>query len=196
MRQGMGFFLLFVIHISVKAQLSQRTSIYNPQDIFPALPVLPAGNVYRAANGGPGPAYWQNRCNYTIDAMLDDERNIIQGTEIITYTNHSPHSLSYLWLQLDQNVFKPHSKGLDAKLFLDSNNVKLKKTFEGGFAIKAIQLILKKGNKADTVNTDYLVDDTRMQLRLSQPLAAGGTISIRILYSYTIPRFFTMPILM
>jgi hypothetical protein len=190
MKQGIGFFLLVIIHISVTAQFSERTSVYNPNAVFPALPVLPAGNIYRSANGEPGPAYWQNRCNYTIDAILDDERHIIHGTEVITYTNHSPHSLSFLWLQLDQNVFKSHSKGLDAKLFLDSNNVKLKKTFEGGFTIKAIQLIPKKDNKADTVNADYLVDDTRMQLRLKQPLGAGGTISIRILYSYTIPRFF------
>lgn len=190
MRQGIGLFFLVIIHISVTAQFSERTSLYNPRDIFPALPVLPAGNMYRTAHGEPGPAYWQNRCNYTIDALLDDERNIIYGTETITYTNHSPRSLSYLWLQLDQNVFKPHSKGLDAKLFLDSNNAKLGKTFEGGFAIKAIQLIPKKEGKADTVNADYLIDDTRLQLRLSQPLAAGGTISIKIVYSYTIPRFF------
>lgn len=190
MRQGIGLFFLVIIHISVTAQFSERTSLYNPRDIFPALPVLPAGNMYRTAHGEPGPAYWQNRCNYTIDALLDDERNIIYGTETITYTNHSPRSLSYLWLQLDQNVFKPHSKGLDAKLFLDSNNAKLGTTFEGGFAIKAIQLIPKKEGKVDTVNADYLIDDTRLQLRLSQSLAAGGTISIKIVYSYTIPRFF------
>ena len=190
MRQGIGLFFLVIIHISVTAQFSERTSVYDPLDIFPALPVLPAGNIYRTANGEPGPAYWQNRCNYTIDALLDDEHNIIHGTELITYTNHSPRALSYLWLQLDQNVFRPHSKGLDAKLFLDSNQIKLGKAFDGGFTIRAIQLIVKKGNKTDTLNTNYLVDDTRLQLRLSQPLAAGGAISIRILYSYIIPRFF------
>ncbi|OQP57144.1 hypothetical protein A3860_11310 [Niastella vici] len=145
----MGFFLIIFISISVTAQLSERTSVYDPKAVFPALPVLPAGNAYRTASGEPGSAYWQNRCNYTIDAMLDDERNIIQGTESITYTNNSPHALSYLWLQLDQNVFKSHSKGLDAKLFLDSNNAKLKKTFEGGFTIKAIQLILQKDKRTD-----------------------------------------------
>ena len=132
----MGFFSLVIIHLGVTSQITERTSVYDSKAIFPALPVLPAGNAYRTAHGEPGPAYWQNRCNYTIDAMLDDERHIIHGTEIITYTNHSPHTLSYLWLQLDQNVFKSHSKGLDAKLFLDSNNARLKKNFEGGFAIK------------------------------------------------------------
>src|SRR5690349_18230984 len=103
MKQGLGFFLLMIIHFSVTAQLSERKSTYNARDIFPALPVLPAGNTYRAANGEPTPAYWQNRSDYAIDATLDDEKHIIHGTEIITYTNHSPNNLSYLWLQLDQN---------------------------------------------------------------------------------------------
>lgn len=190
MRQSIAFLLLLTISISSTAQVSERTSSYNPQDLFPAQPLLPAGNSYRTATGEPGPAYWQNRCNYTIDAVLDDKGNTIQGTELITYTNHSPGALSYLWLQLDQHAFKPHSKGLDAKLFLDSNQAKLQKAFEGGFAIKAIQLITKKANKTDTGNINYLIDDTRMQLRLSQPLATGSTINIRILYSYTIPRYF------
>lgn len=190
MRQCMAFFFVIFIAVSVMAQQSERTSLYDPKAVFPALPALPAGNAYRTASGEPGSAYWQNRCNYTIDAMLDDERNIIQGTEIITYTNNSPHELSYLWLQLDQNVFKPHSKGLDAKLFLDSNTIKLKKVFDGGFTIKAIQLIVQKDKRTDTVNAAGQVEDTRMQLRLTQPLPAGGVIGIKIIYSYTIPRFF------
>jgi len=190
MRQCMGFISVMIISISVTAQVSERISLYDPRAVFPALPVLPAGNSYRTASGEPGNAYWQNHCNYTIDATLDDEHHIIQGTETITYTNNSPHALSYLWLQLDQNVFKPHSKGLDAKLFLDSNTTKLKKTFDGGFTIKAIQLILQKDKRTDTVNAAYLVDDTRMQLRLSQPLPTDSTIGIKIVYSYTIPRFF------
>jgi hypothetical protein len=190
MRQHLAFLLLLTIHFSLSAQVGERTSRYDPKDIFPALPFLPAGNSYRTASGEPGPAYWQNRCSYTIDVALDDERNTIQGTELITYTNNSPRPLSYLWLQLDQQAFKAHSKGLDAKLFLDSNQAKLQKTFEGGFAIRSIQLITKKANKTDTVKADYLIDDTRMQLRLSQPLAAGATINIRIIYSYHIPRFF------
>jgi hypothetical protein len=190
MKQGLGFLLLVVVHITVNAQLNERKSAYNARDIFPALPALPAGNMYRAANGEPTPAYWQNRSDYTIDATLDDEKRIIHGTEIIAYTNYSPHTLSYLWLQLDQNAFKPHSKGLDAKLFLDSNMAKLNKPFEGGFTISAIQLIRKKDNKTDTVKAGYVIDDTRLQLRLQNPLAAGGTISIRIIYNYSIPRFF------
>ncbi|WP_157305694.1 M1 family metallopeptidase [Chitinophaga tropicalis] len=186
MKPAIGFFLFVVVHLSAVAQFKESVSKYNPQDIFPALPALPAGNSYRAAHGEPGPAYWQNRCNYSIDAVLDDERNVVYGTEVITYTNNSPHTLSYLWLQLDQNVFKQHSRGLDAKLFLDSNHVKQKKDFEGGYVITDVRLISKK----DTLNTGYRVDDTRMQLQLAQPLVPGASVGIRIKYSYTIPRFF------
>ncbi|HYE95500.1 MAG TPA: hypothetical protein VD962_04785, partial [Rubricoccaceae bacterium] len=32
---------------------------------------LPAPNAYRAADGRPGPAYWQNRADYEIAVTLD-----------------------------------------------------------------------------------------------------------------------------
>ena len=32
----------------------------------------------------------------------------------ITYTNNSPDKFDYVWLQLDQNLFKPSSRGIAA----------------------------------------------------------------------------------
>ena len=65
--------------------------------------VLPDPNEIRAANGAPGPEYWQQRADYKIAVTLDDEKQRLTGSELITYTNNSPMSLSYLWVQLDQN---------------------------------------------------------------------------------------------
>ena len=195
MKYGIAYLFLIILHTSVHAQNTGRniapiTSRYDPRNIFPALPLLPPGNSYRAANGEPGPAYWQNRADYKIDALLDDEHHSIHGSEMITYTNNSPHTLSCLWMQLDQNAFSPHSKGLDAKLFLDSNRIKTNKTFDGGFHIEAVKMISLKNSGGDTLKVDYLVNDTRMQLRLPKPLAPGARIVFKIIYSYTIPRFF------
>jgi len=197
MKYGSLCLLLVMTHTVTIAQNSaQITSRYHPGNIFPALPLIPAGNSYRAGNGEPGPAYWQNRADYMIDAILDDEHHVIHGSEIITYTNNSPHTLSSLWMQLEQNVYKPHSKGLDAKLFLDSNTIKGNKPFDGGYRIEAVQMIpsgnlIPAANKGkDPVKIDHLVNDTRMQLRLPQPLAKGSKVSFKITYSYTIPRYF------
>ena len=67
----------------------------------------------RLASGAPGPAYWQQRADYAIEVRLDDTRQRIEGSETITYHNRSPHTLSYLWLQLDQNRY---AQGSDAYL--------------------------------------------------------------------------------
>ncbi|MDB5155126.1 MAG: family metallopeptidase, partial [Mucilaginibacter sp.] len=69
------------------------------------------GSEYRAADGAPGPKYWQNRADYKLSAKLNDETNEITGSEILTYTNNSPQKLGFLWMQLDQNLFRSDSRG-------------------------------------------------------------------------------------
>ncbi|MEL7146528.1 MAG: M1 family peptidase, partial [Bacteroidota bacterium] len=65
---------------------------------------LPTPNSYRTASGAPGPDYWQQKADYVIAVELDDQKQRITGEETITYTNNSPNTLEYLWVQLDQNV--------------------------------------------------------------------------------------------
>jgi len=71
----------------------------------------PGPNQYRDASGAPGPAYWQQRADYTIAATLDTTARAITGTVTVRYTNNSPDTLRYIWMQLDQNLFRPGSKG-------------------------------------------------------------------------------------
>jgi hypothetical protein len=81
-----------------------------PSDKFRQLEeLLPTPNEQRTASGAPGRGYWQQRADYVIDAELDDVNQAITGRETITYTNHSPDSLAYLWLQLDANIFAKDS---------------------------------------------------------------------------------------
>ncbi|WP_221392950.1 M1 family metallopeptidase [Dyadobacter sp. NIV53] len=145
----------------------------------------PPGNPYRSATGEPGAAYWQNRADYKIDVSLDDKTEIITGSETITYSNNSPNALSFLWLQMDQNVYKKHSKGLDAKLFLSKNGEDA--NFEGGFVIESIFFNSAKGTGKEAA---FFINDTRMRIQLSEPLASGQKISFRIKYSYKFPRNF------
>src|SRR2546428_5609424 len=75
---------------------------------FRALP-LPAPNRARAASGVPGPLYWQQRADYVIRATLDTGTQTLTGSERIHYVNHSPDSLAFVWLQIQQNIFAPDS---------------------------------------------------------------------------------------
>src|SRR5436309_3146821 len=70
---------------------------------------LPAPNEYRTGSGRPGPKYWQQRVDYRIAATLDPAKNELRGRETIHYVNHSPDSLPYLWLFVEQNLCEPNS---------------------------------------------------------------------------------------
>src|SRR2546430_6685985 len=75
---------------------------------FRALP-LPAPGRVRGASGAPGPDYWQQRVDYVIRATLDTSSQTIRGSERIHYVNHSPDTLAFLWVQIEQNLFAPNS---------------------------------------------------------------------------------------
>ncbi|HEY9047114.1 MAG TPA: M1 family metallopeptidase [Ohtaekwangia sp.] len=177
-------FVLFSEGTSAQPQAPAKSK-YIPSDLFAASSFLPAGNSYRSATGEPGPAYWQNRADYKIDVSLDDKTEIITGTETITYSNNSPNTLSFLWIQMDQNVYKKHSKGLDSKLFLTSNTQDSK--YGEGFAIESVAVKNGKGTLSDTRYTIY---DTRMKIELAEPLPAGQQLSFQIKYNYKFPRNF------
>jgi len=72
---------------------------------------LPAPNTMRTGSGAPGRDYWQQRVDYVIRASLDTASRTLRGEERITYHNNSPDTLRYLWLQLDQNLFRTDSRG-------------------------------------------------------------------------------------
>ena len=191
----MIYFLLLLfgltISISLKSQSqNQIESTYDPGNLFPANPIIPAGNPYRAATGEPGEAYWQNRADYTIDAYLDDKQNLIHGTETISYTNNSPQTLPYLWLQLDQNAFRKHSKALDSQLTIDSNEIKTHNKFTGGYEIHFVEIINDDAKQTKNADVSYLINDTQMQIFLPEPLPSGQKITFKIKYSYTIPEHF------
>ena len=102
--------------------------------IFSPVP-LPEANRVRAPNGAPGPAYWQQRADYTLRATLDTAAKRVTGTEQIRYTNNSPDTLRFVWMQLDQNLFRPGSIG---SLLFPAESRFGGAGFEGGFEIATL----------------------------------------------------------
>src|SRR5437588_5470318 len=89
------------------ASLALQASVADTSP-FRALP-LPAANRVRSASGAPGPDYWQQRADYVIRATLDTAGSVIRGSERIHYANHSPETLAFVWVQIEQNIFAPNS---------------------------------------------------------------------------------------
>ncbi|MBV9988878.1 MAG: M1 family metallopeptidase [Chitinophagaceae bacterium] len=145
------------------------------------------GNEYRAASGQPGPKYWQNRADYQLSARLNDETNEIIGSEVLTYTNNSPLKMDFIWMQLDQNLFKQDSRGSMIVPIAGSRNAGRGQVFDAGYKIKSVKVV-----GANNVATDvkYLVEDTRMQVFLPKELGANGAVlKLKIEYSFISPDY-------
>lgn len=164
-------------------QTAAGTNNYDPHAAFGPLFYTQNGNEYRSASGYPGPRYWQNRADYAISAKLDDKNNTVTGTVTITYKNNSPDRLPYLWLQLDQNLFEEHSRGSEM-IKAGSRYGARGEKIDGGYKITNLAV----SQKAVPVKFTSVIEDTRMQIRLAEPLAANGElITVKMNFSFIIP---------
>jgi hypothetical protein len=163
---------------------------YDPRLSFAPLTLPDPVNAYRSANGAPGPAYWQNEADYQMHADLDTAAKLLHNDEVITYTNNSPDALASLWVQMEQNIYRKDSR---AKLANGGQprrrQVKDDEENSGGQSTKGFVL---ESIEVEAAKSHYqpatVVDDTRMQVRLAEPLAPkGGVIKLHIRYHYQIP---------
>jgi len=144
----------------------------------------------RSASGQPGPKYWQNRADYELKVSLNDQTNEISGTEILTYTNNSPDQLSFLWMYVDQNLFRNDSRGTAVIPLEGSRNGGNGENFDGGHKIKSVKAITSVKGKIQETDLKFNIYDTRMQLILPKNLAEnGGSIKIKIEFSFISPQY-------
>ena len=175
--------LVTVLFAQISFAQEKIASKYVPEEAFSPLFYTQNGNEYRSASGAPGPKYWQNKVDYNISASLDEATSKVKATITITYKNNSPEKLPYLWLQLDQNSFKDNSRG-NAITPAKSRYGAQGENFKGGYDITNVAV----SQKAKPVKFTSLVEDTRMQIRLDQPMAANGdVVVIKMDYTYEIP---------
>jgi hypothetical protein len=181
------FLLLCAGMFTAQAQNADEPKpVYDQHKVFNPLFYPEKGNEFRTAGGAPGAKYWQNRADYKLNVTLDTAKHSVTGTTQITYTNNSPDPMGFLWLQVDQNIYKADSRGgatspVDGGRF---NN----KSYTNGDEINGVYVI--KNGKAEKV--DYIITDTRMQIRLKDTLRAGGAkIQLKIDYKFDVPEYGT-----
>ncbi|MDC1420778.1 M1 family metallopeptidase [Gammaproteobacteria bacterium] len=149
--------------------------------------VFPSPNLSRPATGEPGPMYWQQRADYKIQIKLYEDTRSVEGSETITYTNNSPLTLKYIWLQLDQNIFakesinnltRPWGGGDSSVDFSTLRRQNFMDKFEGGFQ----ELSIKINNKSPDTN----LVGTHVRINLEQPLKPGESTSLDIEWAYAL----------
>ena len=137
----------------------------------------PGPNRYRSSSGGPGPEYWQQRADYTINASLDTGTTEISGSVQIRYTNNSPDTLRYVWVQVDQNLYRSGSKG--SALFPADSRGGVR-GFEGGYDLAEVSV--------NGASVQPRINDTMMRLDLPTALMpGGGKVTLAIRYSFRVP---------
>jgi len=168
--------------------------------------ILPPPSGSRTASGSPGRSYWQQRADYVIDVELDEAKRRIAGRETVTYRNNSPESLRYIWLNLDQNLFRKDS---DANLSQTAPRLPLpppppsgapipgatralprlsydaldtlieSQSFDGGFNIKAV-------TDAKGAPLPHVIVKTAMRIDLPEPLPPQGVTVFNVTWAYNI----------
>ena len=150
--------------------------------------MLPSPNEYRAASGAPGSEYWQQRADYKMEITLDDNNQSLSGTETITYFNQSPDPLTYLWVQLDQNMRAQDSNsplvtpsGIRNDSIAGKSLERMANAFDydGGFKITSVK-------DASGNDLSHIINQTMMRIDLPAALNSGEQVSFSIVWSYNI----------
>ena len=148
--------------------------------------LLPTPNEYRTASGAPGTGYWQQQADYNIEIELNDDDQSIEGVEQITYHNNAPDRLTYLWLQLDQNMRRADSDRYK------SQSTQIRENLSGGeirdivgpqddlgFKITAVRDL--NGNAIP-----YTINKTMMRVDLTEALEPNERFDFIVKWHYNI----------
>jgi hypothetical protein len=178
-----SFLLAFLLVLS---SFSFAQSNYDHREAFHPIFYPYTGNQFRSASGEPGPLYWQNKADYFIEASLDPKEHIVKGEVTIRYTNNSPDALRFIWLQLDQNIYRKDSRASATTTTLGGRWAN--ESYTEGYVIKAMEL---EHNGVKITKPDTLITDTRMQVMLANPLNSGESLNLKIIYQSAVPEYGT-----
>ncbi len=186
-----NFILILFLGLFVNAQensISNSKSGHTNNNKFKQLyEEFSTPNRYRTASGAPGSDYYQQQVDYVMDIELDDKNSKLYGQELITYKNNSPDDLSYLWVQLDQNIRKKDAPALqkngrgaepliEVKSFVSNY---IEEPFDGGFNVNWVKT-------ESGIPIKYFINNTMMRVDLPKPIRSGEDFTFSIKWSYKI----------
>ena len=183
------FLLVFMFSGGAFVSAQEPIKKFDQEDKFRQLEeILPTPNDYRSASGAPGHRYWQQKIDYVIDVEIDDDKQLLIGSEEITYTNKSPDPLRYVWLQLDPNIRQPHSDRAVTETMGDTDRMSLdgvrgmmyRKKWDGGIKISKV-IDAKTQDKLK-----FSIVKTMMRIDLPEPLAKDESYKFIVDWKYQI----------
>ena len=188
-RHLFGYAIAFLLFNAFNAQAAIA---HNPgasqilvQTDFPNNPYPSPNNPHYWKNKKPYEGYWQQDVYYTINAILNEEDELINGQEILVYTNNSPNTLTEAYFHLYQNAVQPGS--LTDELYKQN---KAKVTFgkyeaqKLGTVIHSIQINPEdnpiRDEPRESQNIAFEIQNTLLKIKLPTPLKPGDSIAFHI----------------
>lgn len=144
---------------------------------MPDLPfqrALAAGT--RSANGLPGATYWQQEASYRLSAELFPEERRLTGRSEIDYTNNSPDTLRFVYLELTLNL---HAEGA-------VRNEPAEVT--GGVTVNGVMAGGETLEEGQRTGAYYEVNGTNLVIVPPAPIPPGGTADFAVDFGYAIPQ--------
>ena len=123
----------------------------------------------RSNNGAPGPAYWQNTADYSINADYNPATLLLKGNEKISYTNNSPDTLTEIVLKLYPNFYKKGSLTLWKIAAEDLGD---------GMSIETVSV-----GANETIA--YTIDGTNMSVKI-QPLLPHQKLEMQLAFHFNL----------
>ena len=183
----LGFFLIFATSFIVSQEVKVPIGHKNDNKFKQLYEEFSTPNRYRTASGSPGKDYYQQKVDYTMNIILDDDNSKLYGDENINYKNNSPDELSYLWIQLDQNIRGDYnmedmktSSGIPEMSSIDSFVEEFtSEKFVGGFNIEKV---LDENGRP----LRFTINKTMMRVDLPNPIKSGQEFNFSIKWWYKI----------
>ena len=185
--RALGFFLIFTTSFIASQEVKVPIGHKNDNKFKQLYEEFSTPNRYRTASGSPGKDYYQQKVDYTMNIILDDDNSKLYGDENINYKNNSPDELSYLWIQLDQNIRGDYnmedmktSSGIPEMSSIDSFVEEFtSEKFVGGFNIEKV---LDENGRP----LRFTINKTMMRVDLPNPIKSGQEFNFSIKWWYKI----------
>jgi hypothetical protein len=132
--------------------------------------------------------YWQQRVDFAIDVNLNVREKTLDGFETITYTNHAPDTLLYIWFHLWPNAYKNDQTAFSNQILQQGKTGFYFSSKEERGYINRLDFKVN-GRTAKTEDHPEHIDV--IKLVLPAPLPPAGQITITTPFRVKLPALFS-----
>ncbi|MBS1486284.1 MAG: M1 family metallopeptidase [Bacteroidetes bacterium] len=134
----------------------------------------------------PGPGYWQQRVEYTMNIKMNTDTHQLSGTQHLVYYNNSPDTLKKVYYHLYFNAFQPGSMmDVRSRTISDPDRRvgdRISKLKDNEIGFQHIAWI-----KQDNVPVTFKIEGTVMEVKLNKPLLPKAKAVFDLQFNAQVP---------